>query len=645
MKTLYIAALALAFALAVREAHAGRVVTPLDGNDWTLDGLPVLVPNSWNKLDASDGWPKGLDAPRGDSSVSSPSYARRKGVYSRALPDAMPGRRYFLRCEGASQVATVRVNGVAVGTHKGAFTAFCFEVTDVLRSTGNKLEVEVSNEYDPAIPPASGDFSMCGGLYRSVWLVETDPVCIDPTIDGASGVRVFAETNGMVRVEADVSGADNATIDWSPKSIASPILWSPETPQLYTVRVTVRKGEWSDAVEETFGFRTAELRADGFYLNGVKRKVRGVNRHQDLAGMGWEVSPAQEERDVRLIRAMGADGARLCHYPQSRTFLDACDKHGLMVWSEIPVVDRISSDTAFTENALTMLREMIAQRRNHPSVCWWGVWNELYNNCERQGDGHLVPEEEVWVEPVAKLVAETKAQDPSRPVVAASNMRWRRKLNALQYVCLNTYPGWYFEGSMKAEVDDFAKVNNLTTLAISEYGGGGSVYHHENPAVHHGPYALVHNEEVLTKVHMDCYRDIAAHEKLWGSFAWQMFDCASDSRHEGDCAGVNDKGLVTQDRTTPKDAYFFYKANWNPEPMLHLCGKRMASTTNSVADVVAFSNVGAVKLEVNGAEIATAAPDEINAVVFRSVSLKPGANRIRVTASNLSDECTWKLRQ
>ena len=108
---------------------------------------------------------------------------------------------------------------------------------------------------------------------------------------------------------------------------------------------------------------------------------------------------------------------------------------------------------------------------------------------------------------------------------------------------------------------------------------------------------------------------------------------------------MNEKGLVTQDRTTPKDAYFFYKANWNPEPMLHLCGKRMASTTNSVADVVAFSNVGAVKLEVNGAEIATAAPDEINAVVFRGVSLKPGANRIRVTASNLSDECTWKLRQ
>ena len=228
MKTLYMAALALAFALAVWEAHAGRVVTPLDGNDWTLDGLPVLVPNSWNKLDASDGWPKGLDAPRGDSSVSSPSYARRKGVYSRALPGAMPGRRYFLRCEGASQVATVRVNGVDVGTHKGAFTAFCFEVTDALKSAGNKLEIEVSNEYDPAIPPASGDFSMCGGLYLSVWLVETDPVCIDPTIDGASGVRVFAETNGMVRVEADVSGADDAALDWTPRKVSNPMPWSPE---------------------------------------------------------------------------------------------------------------------------------------------------------------------------------------------------------------------------------------------------------------------------------------------------------------------------------------------------------------------------------------------------------------------------------
>ena len=642
MKYISIVAASLLGALCAGDALAERTVISLDGNDWTLDGLPVLVPNSWNKLDAADGWPVNCNAPRGDSSVSSPGYTRRKGVYARPLPDMKEGRRYFIRCEGASQEAIVRVNDNVVGTHKGAFTAFAFEITSALKPTGNRLEIEVSNIYDPTVPPASGDFSLCGGLYRSVSLVETDPVCINPTVDGSRGVRVFAETNGEVRVEVDVFGAEDAVVEWTPRRVESPVLWSPETPALYSVRVTVRKDGWSDTVTETFAFRTVELRPDGFYLNGVKRKVRGVNRHQDLAGMGWEVSPAQEERDVRLIKAMGADAVRLSHYPQSETFLDACDRLGLMVWSEIPVVDRIDADVeAFGVNARTMLREMIAQRRNHPSICWWGVWNELYNNCVKD----QVPEEDVWVGPVEALVSTARALDPTRPVVAASNMLWRRKLNALQNVCLNTYPGWYFEGSLKAKVDEFMKINNLATLAISEYGAGGSIYHHANPASHAGPYARFHAEEWMTKVHMDCYRAIAEHERLWGSFAWLMFDCSSDSRKEGDRAGVNDKGLVTHDRTTPKDAFYFYKANWNPEPMLHLSGKRMSSTTNSVVDVVAFSNVGAVTLAVNGETVGVMDADDVNSVAFRGVKLRPGENFIRVSATGLSDECTWELKQ
>ena len=160
-------------------AMAERTETRLDGNGWTLDGLPVLVPHCWNKADGADGDPDEAAASKVFvSSVPATSYARRRGVYCRNLPDAREGHRYFVRCEGASQKASVRVNGVEIGSHKGAFTAFCFEATDTMKPTGNRLEIEISNEFDPDVPPISGDFTLAGGLYRSVWLIETDPVCI-----------------------------------------------------------------------------------------------------------------------------------------------------------------------------------------------------------------------------------------------------------------------------------------------------------------------------------------------------------------------------------------------------------------------------------------------------------------------------------
>ena len=629
--------IACAIVLAAASAAAERIETVLDGNDWTLDALPVLVPNSWNKIDGADGNPGEAAARTFGSSVPAKSYARRRGVYARALPGAREGRRYFIRCEGASQSAVVRVNGIVTGSHKGAFTAFCFEATHAMKPSGNILEIEVSNETDPDVPPVSGDFTLAGGLYRSVRLIETDMVCIDPTIDGGPGVRVFPAMDGTVRVEADVSGADDAEIDWEPKKVDSPRLWSPEEPNLYAVRVTVRKGECSDTVVQTFGFRTAEVRDDGFYLNGVRRKVRGVNRHQDAEGLGWEQSPAQEERDIRMIKAMGADGIRLAHYPQSENVFDLCDRKGLMVWTEIPVVDRIGGEK-FKENALRMLREMVAQKRNHPCVCWWGVWNELCNTPREEEEAHFGE----WTAVSSNLVAQCEALDPSRPVVAATCRPGRAELNAsVPNICLNIYPLWYAKGAMRQCVDGFFARNSAKTIALSEYGAGGSVLQHENPPRRPATVSPFHPEEWQTHVHMSDLRDIQADDRLWGSFVWAMFDFAADARREGDRHGINDKGLVTRDRVTAKDAYFLYKANWNPEPMLHLCGKRMSSTTNCAAQVVAFSNAGEVTLKVNGKTVGAKSPDDIRSVVFDGVELQRGENRIAVESGGLSDECVW----
>lgn len=624
-----------AIAAAVSAACAAeRVVTSLDGNDWMLDGLPVLVPNCWNKIDGADGAGWRSNTVGGGSSVEVETYAKRRGVYSRPLPDAKENRRYFIRCGGAGEKAIVRVNGVEIGSHAGAFTGFTFEATGAMKSAGNILEIEVTNEYDADVPPLSADFDLCGGLYRSVELIETDPVCIDPTIDGGPGVKVFPEMDGTVRVEVDVSGADDATIDWEPKKIDNPKLWSPEEPNLYKVRVTVSKDGWSDTVVETFGFRTAELREDGFYLNGVKRKVRGVNRHQDLEGMGWEMTPAQEELDFRLIKAMGADAVRLAHYPQSRNVYDVCDSLGIMVWSEIPVVNGIGG-AKFRENARQAMREMVAQHRNHPSVCWWGCWNELYNISKKRhgevGD---------WEGESAALEAFCRGLDSSRPIVAAACKLERKDLNSsVENICYNLYPGWYVNDTFKEMVDTFMARNNLSLMGISEYGAGGSISQHQNPVKRPGPGDKFHPEEYMTNVHIDDYRAILADDRLWGSFVWVMFDFAADARREGDRDGINDKGLVTRDRVTAKDSYFFYKANWRPEPMVHLCGKRMRKAENDAIDVVAFSNVGEVTLVVNGKIAGRAMPDGVKTVRFEGVKLGEGENTIRVEAHGLADEC------
>ena len=211
-------------------------------------------------------------------------------------------------------------------------------------------------------------------------------------------------------------------------------------------------------------------------------------------------------------------------------------------------------------------------------------------------------------------------------------------------ICANTYPGWYGCGgksTMKAVVDDYFARNKLTTIALSEYGAGGSVNQHQNPVAKAKCNSRFHPEEWQTKVHMDDLRHIIGEDRIWGSFAWVMFDYASDERREGDHSGVNDKGLVTRDRVTLKDAFYLYKANWNPAPMLHLCGKRMkrksASDGAAEIDVVAFSNVGDVTLTVNGKVVGRAKPDEIRSVTFKAVSLKAGVNTIVVEAGGLRD--------
>lgn len=635
-------------------ALSARDVILLSGDDWTADGEPVTVPHTWNAVDGSDGFGDPRQTPS-----SADSYERKAVAYRRSLPDPKIGKRYFLRCGGASIVATVRVNGKEIGRHVGGFTAFVFDITSALEKKGNHLEIEVDNRFDRNIPPYSADFTVYGGLYRDVWLVETDSVYFDSVPDGGPGIVVEANpANGRVTVQPRVAGAaapsytlriegpglaEPIAVNGLTASVPSPKLWSPETPNLYKATVTVRDGKHSDTVSLPFGFRKVEFDGEGlFRLNGKVRKIRGVNYHQDREGKGWATSIADRAADIRMIKELGADGVRTAHYPHSPDVYDECDRLGLLAWIEMPNVNIITVSDAYRANAMRLAAETVAQYRHHPSIFLWSTSNEIKLVRSKEENAGMTALER-------DLDAYVRKTDPSRPTALATFKPLQTEFNSIPTaIGFNFYPGWYrFNADeMDAQIDDaLAKNPQLKAIAVSEYGAGATPGEFESPDVRNGAGAPFHSEGYAAYVHHLNYRSIAAHPRVWGSFVWLMFDFASDTRREGGRFGLNDKGLVGFDHQTKKASYWLYKANWGTDPVLHLVGEGRRVTTNSVVRIMSFSNVGSVSLTVNGKDFGTRATDEVKTAVWDGIPLDLGDNTIEVKSGNRTAKAVWRYAQ
>ncbi len=638
---------------------ADRVATSLSGEGWTADGVPVAVPHTWNAIDGADG---GADPAKAFTSCSAQTYARKVVTYARGLPPPTPGKRQFIRFEGVSIKAVVRVNGMEVGRHAGAFTAFCFEITHCMKPSGNTLTVVADNRYDPDVPPIVGDFTMYGGIYRDVTLIETDPVCIDPTIDGGPGVQIDADGAGHVKVRVAVSGATDAKVThaicgrrFESDSFQLPdvVRWSPETPQTYEMETVVAKGDSRDSVVQLIGFRSAEFRADGFCLNGKRRKIRGVCRHQDREGKGWAISRADEDEDMAWIRRIGADGVRCSHYPQSAYWYDLCDRNGAMAWCEVPFVNELEFTEAFRSNMTVAAREMLAQNRNHPSIVCWGLFNEIYSGSKKARG--------TMERPLAEVRDEIRASDPARGIVAASNRLGMKSLNTVpDMIAFNVYPGWYAakpEGvpwyfrefspddtQMTGVIDRLCGANGLSVLGIGEYGAGavkgirGDMF--SEPRVE-GKLTRSFSEDYQAGVHYVNYRAILRDPRVWGAFVWDLFDSGSDNRKESVRHGINNKGLIAFDHKTPKAAFWFYKA-WNPEPMLYLLGCDRAEMPGPLTQVCGFCNAGPVTLSVNGRVVGEKAPDEVKMVLWLDVPIADGENRIELKCGGLKASAVWR---
>ena len=648
-------------------------------NDWNFrfshqvqkgTGVRVDLPHTWNAQDALSGK---IDYKRGIGNYE-------KNLFIR--PE-WKGKRLFIRFEGVNNIADVFINRRHIGEHRGGYGAFIFEITGKVEyGKENSILVRVNNGEQLDIMPLVGDFNFYGGIYRDVHLLITDETCISPLDYASPGVRLIQDSvshryakvraivdlsngsSGNQEVELNVrlldgqrvvkEGTKNVNLSGNEVmqqeltfEIDQPHLWNGrQDPFLYQAEVTLfRNGQMVDRVTQPLGLRFYRIDPDkGFFLNGKHLPLQGVCRHQDRSEVGNALRPQHHEEDVALMLEMGVNAVRLAHYPQATYFYDLMDKNGIIVWAEIPFVgpggynDKGFVDLpAFRANGKEQLKELIRQHYNHPSICVWGLFNEL----TELGDNP--------VEYIKKLNVLAHQEDTTRPTTSASNQMG--DLNFItDAIAWNRYDGWY--GGTPADLgkwlDRMHKDHPEICIAISEYGAGASIYHQQDSLVKTVPTSWWHPENWQTYYHIENWKTISSRPYVWGSFVWNMFDFGAAHRTEGDRPGINDKGLVTFDRKVRKDAFYFYKANWNrEEPMLYLTGKRNTVRTQRLQIITAFTNQAGAELFVNGKSYGKAIPDSYAILEWKNVELEPGENEIKVVSTNkklpLSDSFHCRL--
>lgn len=648
-------------------------------NDWNFrfshqvqKGTEVRVdlPHTWNAQDALSGK---IDYKRGIGNYE-------KNLFIR--PE-WKGKRLFIRFEGVNNIADVFINRRHIGEHRGGYGAFIFEIIGKVEyGKENSILVRVNNGEQLDIMPLVGDFNFYGGIYRDVHLLITDETCISPLDYASPGVRLIQDSvshryakvraivdlsngsSGNQEVELNVrlldgqrvvkEGTKNVNLSGNEVmqqeltfEIDQPHLWNGrQDPFLYQAEVTLfRNGQMVDRVTQPLGLRFYRIDPDkGFFLNGKHLPLQGVCRHQDRSEVGNALRPQHHEEDVALMLEMGVNAVRLAHYPQATYFYDLMDKNGIIVWAEIPFVgpggynDKGFVDLpAFRANGKEQLKELIRQHYNHPSICVWGLFNEL----TELGDNP--------VEYIKELNVLAHQEDTTRPTTSASNQMG--DLNFItDAIAWNRYDGWY--GGTPADLgkwlDRMHKDHPEICIAISEYGAGASIYHQQDSLVKTVPTSWWHPENWQTYYHIENWKTISSRPYVWGSFVWNMFDFGAAHRTEGDRPGINDKGLVTFDRKVRKDAFYFYKANWNrEEPMLYLTGKRNTVRTQRLQTITAFTNLSGAELFVNGKSYGKAIPDSYAILEWKNVELEPGENEIKVVSTNkklpLSDSFHCRL--
>ena len=610
-------------------------------NDWkfkkenTQDNLIVNLPHTWNKVDATK---EGSEYHRGIANYQKTIELKKE-----------EGLKYFLYFECVNQEATIRINNDSVGKHGCGYTSFSLDISKFVKGGSNDINVKVSNLSNDDIAPLSMDFTFYGGIYRDVYLISTNSVHFDVVNYGANGVaittpRVSAQsaevgittrlmneskTDRKLELTHRIINAKGEPIQTFAKNmtlksnssvneinlngeVKTPELWSPDSPALYTVVSEikdVKTGEVLDRVVNTIGFRWFSMDAQkGFFLNGEHLKLAGVSKHQDLSGYGSAVSNELLIKDMEQIKALGANCFRTSHYPPDPEVLAACDRLGILVLEEIPLVNSINETRAFFDNCQLMLKEMITRDLNHPCIFSWGLSNEI---CI-MGKGKIGSErgneyDKCLHNLISGLDSMAKHIDPYRLTTQSIHYKTERyeKSGVIKmgdYIGTNLYMGWYLDVP-DSLVSNAKKIQLLTgnkPIVISEYGAGADPRLRSD-----NPRRFDFSLDYQTLAHKIWYKYIKENDFVSGSFVWNFADFSSP--HRGDTNPlINNKGLVSYDRI-PKDAFYFYQAalgkkpvisigmkNWN----LHTGVENKPGTCSKKIEV--FTNMPEAEMFING---------------------------------------------
>lgn len=604
----------------------------------------VDLPHTWNAVDGHDG---------------NGSYKRSSCWYAKSFKtpkQPLAGGRTYVEILAAGQQASVYVNGKKAAYHEGGYSIFRADITDLCRPEGeNLLVINCSNEYKDSVYPQSADFTFYGGLYRGVNMISVPDTHFDLDYCGGPGIMVtpkpcdcggasfeittyvtnpgedftvlysIEDREGM-EVASGTRPSDNTSITLV---VPDARLWQIDDPYLYKVTaLLVRRNEVYDEVSAKTGVRSFSCHPDkGFILNGVQTPLRGVSRHQDKLYKGNALTKEDHYEDAALIKELGANTIRLAHYQHAQEFYDACDEYGFVVWAEIPFISVFNKDPEAHKNCISQLRELIIQNYNHPSICFWGISNEIL----------IGGISEQLVENHKELNALAKELDPTRLTTIAhvSMTPVESPMHHItDVISYNHYFGWY--GGKTEDngpwLDKFHELHPDICLGLSEYGCEGVITNHgPNPA------CKDYSEEYQALYHEHMAKVLDERPWMWSSHVWNMFDFGCAARDEGGVAGRNNKGLVSMDRKIRKDSFYIYQAYWTKKPMVHICGRRYAQRAGETTQIRVYSNQPSVALYLNGSLLEEKEGDKV--FVF-TAALSEGQNILVAKAGETADSIT-----
>ena len=519
--------------------------------------IRVNIPHTWNSKDASS---------------EKSEYYRGDAKYKKTFElNKCETKKTFLFFEGANQETTLFVNGDSIGKHTGGYSSFAFDVSKSAKEGDNKIDVYITNKLNDDVLPLSMDFTFFGGIYRDVYLIVTNPIHFDVLNNGSNGVlistpkvsektaelairtRLLNETgkNKKIALLHRIISSEGKTVETIAKNVVllaasgvneiclsgqvnSPELWSPASPAMYTVVSEIKDletGNIIDQIVNPLGFRWFSMDPQkGFFLNGKYLKLTGVSKHQDSEGLGNAVSNDLLIKDLEMIKALGANCYRCSHYPPDPEVLAACDRLGILVIEEIPLVNSITESENFSKNCRQMLTEMITRDFNHPSIYAWGLSNEIcIMGKGRIGSDRGNEYDQYLNKIISSLNSLAKSLDPFRFTTQCMHYKTDRYVSSGvikigDYIGANLYQGWYFgvADSLIASAKNIQNLSGNKPIMVSEYGAGADPRLRSD-----NPRRFDFSLEYQTQVHKAWLKSIQDNNFVAGSFVWNFADFSS----------------------------------------------------------------------------------------------------------------------